>query len=128
MAQELTISFSAFYEDAVEITGSVEIAELLITLATAKIVHTKQSVGTSEEAVELGDISSRGFCVLVNKDTSNYIEVKTGTGGTVYAKMFPKGSTSGINFCVVHLGSGAQSPFVTANTASCEMEIFLCPL
>ena len=129
MSQELTVGLTAVYEDDADIYGNVRgLDEVIISLATAKLVHTKQSVGTSEEAVTLGDISSRGFMILVNRDTSNYIEVKTGTGGTIYAKLFPSGSTAGINFCVVHCGSGAQSPYVIANNASCEMEVFLCAL
>jgi hypothetical protein len=125
----LTVNFSAEYDDETASPLSIEPASgLEITLATDKIVHTIQSIGTSEEAIELGDISSRGFAVLVNLDPTNYIEIKVATSGAIFAKLFPKGSTAGINFCVVHLGSAAQSPFATANSAECKMEIFLCAL
>lgn len=130
MASELTIGLTSQYEDAVGVTGSVPgLEQITISLATAKLQHTKQSVGfAAEEAVQLGDIVSRGLLILVNRDPTNYIEVKVATSGAIFAKLFPKGSTAGINWCALHLGSGAQSPFVIANVASCEMEIFLLPL
>jgi hypothetical protein len=129
MANELTIGLNAAYEDSVGIKAAINgLDELIISLATAKVHHTKQNVATSEEAVGLGDISSRGLMILINRDPTNYIEVKVATGGAIFAKLFNAGSTDGINWCVVHLGSGAQSPFVIANTGACEMEIFLLAL
>ena len=128
MAEELTINLSAEYSDAEGLTGDVSIEDLLITLVTTKLLKFRQTIATSETALELGDISSRGFLVLMNLDPTNFVNVKVGTGGAIFAKMFPKGSAAGINFCVVHLGSGAQSPYLIADTASCDVESFLCPL
>lgn len=130
MASELTFNLSVEYVDSFGVTmqATPAIEDVLVTVATKKSMVTVQSVGTSEEALLLGDITSRGTCVLVNLDPTNYIEVKVATGGAIFAKLFPKGSTAGVNFCVVHLGSGAQSPFVIANTASCDMAIFLASL
>lgn len=132
MAQELTISMLAEYEDAVGVKGNVEIANLIITLATARLAHTKQNVGTSEEIINLGsftaDSTSLGVLILRNLDPINYIEVRVGTGSTKFAKLFPKGSVGGLNFCVLQVGSGVTAPYVIANSAACEMEIFLCAL
>lgn len=128
MSQEIDITVSCAYEDAVGMTGQVEIANLLVTLATARLHHTKQNVGTSQEAINLGDVSTLGIMILVNLDPTNYIEVKHATGGTVIAKLFPKGSVAGLNFCVLQVGSGITAPFVIANSSACEMEIFLTAL
>ena len=43
--------------------------------------------------------------------------------GAIFAKLFPKGSAAGINFCLLSLGSGAQSPFAIANSGDCKMAI-----
>lgn len=128
MAVGLTLNLSASYLDANDVVGEVEVAGLVLTLAVEKLVHCTQTVGTVEEVIEIGDIVSRGSCILVNLDPTNYIEVKVGTGGAIFAKLFPKDSVAGASFCFVHLGSGAQSPFVIANSAACEMQIFLTPL
>lgn len=124
MANELTVNCSLEYESEDGPTFPVEPAEAVkITLATDKPLFTIQTVSTSEEAIELGDISSRAICLLENLDTTNYIEIKVGTGGAIFAKLFPKGSAAGINFCLLSLGSGAQSPFAIANSGDCKMAI-----
>jgi len=128
MAEELTVTLAAAYSDANDVTGQVEVNGLVITLATAKLLHNVTSVLITQTAIDLGDIASLGFAVFVNLDVTNYIELQCATSGTIFAKLFPKGSTSGINFAVVHLGSGAQAPFAIANSATCLMETFICPL
>ncbi len=129
MAGELEISMSAIYDDGLgTVIGPVEFAELLITLATNRGLGTVQSIGTSAEAIELGDLSADtiGTCIFVNLDTTNYIQIKRATGETLYfAKLFPKGSTAGISFCVY---DGSQAPFAIANSAACKMLIFVLPL
>lgn len=122
MANELTLNASIEYSDSVDVEASAAITDLLRTLTTSKVLKTKQSVGTSEEALIVGDISTRAWCMLINRDTTNFINVKTGTGGTIFAKLLAG------EFCLLRLGSGAQSPFVIADTASCELEILICDL
>lgn len=131
MASELTVAASVEISfDNGEIQDSLSIldADTVRTITTQLYHSTIQSVGTTEEALLLGDVSSRGVCLLINLDSTNYIEVKTGTSGTIFAKLWPRGTSNGINFCFLHLGSGAQSPFVIANTAACRMAIFLLSL
>lgn len=120
MAQELAMSATVAYEDAFGVTATIDIPDILRTLSTKKVLHTKQSVGTSEEALALGDISTRGVLVLINRDETNFVNVKVATGGAIFAKLLPEG------WCIVPLGSGAQSPYAIADTAECEVEIFLC--
>jgi hypothetical protein len=122
MANELTISASLEYSDDVDVEASASITELLRTLTTKKVLKTKQSVGTSEEALIIGDISTRAWCMLINRDPTNFINVKVATGGAIFAKLLAG------EFCLLRLGSGAQSPFVIADTASCELEIVICDL
>lgn len=120
MALELSMSGTASYEDAVGITASIDIPNILRTLSTKKVLHTKQSVGIVEEALVLGDIVTRGECILVNRDPTNFVNVKVATSGAIFAKLLPGG------WCKLQLGSGAQSPYLIADTAECEIEIFLC--
>lgn len=131
MADELTISLSAAYEDAVDVSGQVDITDLLVTLATARMHHTKQNVGfASEEAVNLGDVSALGVLILINRGPTYTINVKTGTGGTIIATLFPQvaSGASGLNWCCLQVGSGITAPYVIAVTGASEMEIFLLAL
>ncbi len=117
------------YNDGVDSADlSVLPADSSRTVVTTLYHKTVQSVATSEEAVVLGDVATKGACMLVNLDPTNFISVKTATSGTIFAKLFPRGSGSGLNFCILHLGSGAQAPFVIADTAACRMAILLINL
>lgn len=129
MSAEVTLAFSIEYDDG-DTSSSFELdsADSSRSVSTEKPLKTTQSVGTSEEAVLLGDISAPCMCVLVNLDPTNYIEVKVATSGAIFAKLYPRGTGGGANFCFVPLGSGAQAPFVVANTAACRMAIFLLSL
>ena len=120
MSSELTLNVSGVYEDADGVTASLEVSNLIRTLTTKKPLKTKQTVGIAEEALVLGDIVTRGWCILVNRDVTNYVNVKVATGGAIFAQLFPG------EFCALRLGSGAQSPFVIAAVAECEIEILLC--
>jgi hypothetical protein len=120
MANELTINVSAEYLDADDIAASIEVANYVRTLTTKKVLKTKQTVGITEEALVLGDVSTVGFIMLVNRDDTNFVEVKDGVGGTIVGKMFP-----GEMYGPVRLGSGMQAPYLIANTAECEVEVFI---
>lgn len=130
MADELEITVSAAYEDDLGITGEVEIAGLVLTLTDPRLLHSKQNVGTSQEAIELGDIDSAslGVMILVNRGSTYTIDVKTATSGTIFARLYPQGSIAGLNWCCLQVGSGVTAPFVVANTGASEMEIFLLEL
>jgi hypothetical protein len=129
MANEVTVAASIeFDNDVTQASCEVKDGDTIRSMTTAKALKTTQAVGTSEEAVLLGDITAPCGVMLINLDSTNYIEVKVATGGAIFAKLYPRGSGVGLNFCIVPLGSGAQAPFVIANTASCSMEILLLSL
>lgn len=121
MANELTVNASLAYEDADDVTASIVNTDDLITVTTLKPSKHRQTITTSEVAINLGGISSIGWLMFKNLDPTNYIEIKTGTGGTIIGKML-----AGESYGPVRCGSGITAPFAIANTASCEMEILIC--
>lgn len=44
-----------------------------------------QTIGTSEEVVDVGDIDANGWCLLVNLDTTNYVEYGPESSGAMVA-------------------------------------------
>ncbi len=116
MANELTISGSLAYADSEGAAQLLERCNFNATVATKKFNHFKIAAGTSEEAVPLGECTSPGWLILRNRDATNYVEVKTGTSGTIFAKILAG------EICLLRLGSGAQAPFIIANTAACQVE------
>lgn len=122
MSNELTLSGSLEYLDSLGIQSSLAISDLIRTLTTAKCVHTVLTIATTETAIEKGDIATPKWFMCINRDTTNYIELKCATSGTIFAKLMPG------DFCIVPLGSGALAPFAIANVANCLLEILVIAL
>lgn len=119
MSIGVTMSGNIAYLDSLGITDSLAIDDILATLATYKKMKHIQSIGTSEEAIVLGECTSPGWAIFVNVDPTNFIELRVATGGAKFAKLLPG------EFALLRLGSGAQAPFAIADTAACLMHYFL---
>jgi len=78
-----------------------------------------QTVGTSAEAVDLGDIAApAGLIMVVNRDTTNYVELALDSGMTQkFAKLKP-----GEFACWQPAVAGAV--YALANTAACICTVF----
>jgi len=77
-----------------------------------------QDIGTSEESItSFGDVSTEGWCVLKNLDSTNYVQV--GPATTSY--MIRLEATE---HAVFRLEPGADL-FLKANTASCKVLVWV---
>ena len=130
MANELKLSFNVTFDDGIKPEVVASITERFKTIADKRPVMLVQSVGTSEEAVVLGDTAALGgTLVLVNLDPTNFVNVKVATGGAIFAKLFPDTDSDGSGGFIVldAMGSGALAPFVIADTAACKVLVMICP-
>ena len=121
MANELTLQIKATYaKSGAEVTFP-DLAKqvLLVTVTGTRFIQMRQSVGTSEEALELGDIATGGYCIMVNRDATNYMEVRSGTGATDLIRL------NAGEVAVFRISGDSTAPFVIANTAAVEIEYFL---
>jgi hypothetical protein len=118
MANELTVNASLAYEDSEGSDVSLAVADDLVNVSTKKFIKAKQNIGTTEEAIGLGEVTSLGWAMFKNCDATNYIEIKTGTGGTVIMKLLA-GECAMFRF-----GSGITAPYAIANVA-CQMEYLI---
>lgn len=119
MANEITVNASLAYEDSENADVLLDVAGLLANVSVKRFVHLKQSIGTSEEAINIGDLSAPGYAIFRNRDSTNYIELKVATGGAIFAKLLPG------EVALLRLGSGAQAPYAIANAASCQLEFLI---
>jgi hypothetical protein len=97
--------------------------------------HTTQAVGTSEEAVSIGDIDNSNatgdeyIVQLVNRDSTNYVEVKVKYAATpsywTIGVMRP-GEPWGPARVPKLDGSSLGGLFLKANTAACNVEVVAC--
>lgn len=120
MANTATITANLAYSDG---SGDIELgntAGLAVTLTNPGFTRVRQSVGTSEEAVVLGEVTAPGYAVFINRDATNYIDLKVATSGAIFARL-----SAGGGLALLSLGSGAQVPFAVANTAACIMDVLL---
>jgi hypothetical protein len=120
MALELTLNGSIAYADSDGTEDSLAVVNFLKTVASKLIAHFKQSVGTSEQVIPLSGISAPGYCLIINWDPTNFVEVRVGTGGAKSDRLDPGGG-----FCLKRFGSGSQVPYIIADTAACACEFFI---
>ena len=112
MANELTIrGLMAFVKGDVDEKMTLSFTK---TITGTKCLKNTQSVGTSAELLELGDITTPGYMIYYNTDATNYIEVRDGETGADVIKMAPD---SGGIFQLT-----TATPWVIANTAACVLQ------
>lgn len=122
MAAELTLQIKAsFVKGGTTITfpGDEDSQSITITVSGSRFIQMRQSVGTSEEALDLGDIATGGYFVAVNRDSTNYVELRSGTGATDFIRL------NAGEVCAFRISGDASAPFAIANTAAVELEYFL---
>ena len=124
MADEITLTAAIAYEDSEDSDILLALpTDVQVTVSTKKFVHAKQSIGLSEEAIGLGEVTSLGWSIFINRDSANFINLKTGTGGTIIMKI-PAGKCAGPFL----FGSGITAPFAIADTAACQLEYLIVSL
>jgi hypothetical protein len=87
----------------------------LIDVTGSQYLKAKQAIGTSEEALVLGDISPGGLFAAVNTDASAVISLRAGTGLQDFVSL--KAGES----CIFRTHTGS-TPYAISDTAGAELE------
>lgn len=112
MANELTAKFSLTYANGND-SFSIPAITQQQTVASTLRVQGVQDVGTSEEALALGDVASDGGAFYArNLDTTNYIEI--GLTGSYVIRLDPG------EFCFLS-GVSSRNLYARANTAAVRL-------
>lgn len=97
-------------------TGSIP-----VTLNGTPYFQNLQNVPTSKTALQTGGVSTLGYCLLHNADSANYISVfGDNSGGGEVARLLPG------DWNLIRLPPNG-SPYVQANGAASNLEIYLLP-
>lgn len=116
MADELTVAASlAFSKSSRNV--SITIGGTTFDVAGDKYSKIIQAIGTSEEALALGDVGTPGWVLVKNLDATNYVSLRPATGVADMIKMKPG------EFALFRLAGAA--PFAIADTTSCDIEIVI---
>lgn len=91
MADEIRVSARLQFSkggssDAFDVSATVD-------MAGAQYAKKTQTVGTSEENLDKGDISTIGYVLIKNLDATNFVQVGASTG--VYSGKISPGETYG---------------------------------
>ena len=121
MANTATITATFAYSDPLSSDELIP-PDISATIATVGYTRLKQSIATSSTAINLGALSTPTWAIFINRDPTNYIELKVSSSGAIFAKMLPG------EWCILRLGSGAQVPYAIANSGACLMEFLICNL
>lgn len=121
MANEITLNAVLQYADSE--TASIVLgipANTQKTITTKKFVYNKMAVTTSELAVPLGNLTTLGHFLFINRDTTNFVEIRVSTGSTKAWKLLASNG-----FAMGYFGSGVTAPYIVADTASCQVEYLI---
>lgn len=114
MANELTIRASLSFEKG----GSL--VEMLLgpldrDVAGTNVLRNRQSIGTSEEALVVGDVAPGGYFIAVNRDATNCVTIRAGSGLADLVRLKPG------DFCMFRVNDAATL-YAQANTAAVELD------
>lgn len=118
MANEISLSFELRFAKGAARDG-MPFGPATFTLTGTLHSHKQQVVGTTAEALDLGEITAGGFLAIKNLDATNYVQVRGAAGQTPLARL-----RAGEG-CVFRLDNAATAPTVQANTAAVTIEYLL---
>jgi hypothetical protein len=119
MANELTVNFSLAFVKG-ESRFSIPSRQMQIDVSATPKISNTQTVGTSHEAMVLGDVASLGALWVLNTDATNYVEIGVEVAATFYPVIRLQPGDWGF---IPRVGTAA--PFARANTSNVNLEYYL---
>lgn len=118
MANELTLSgLTISFTKANVPSTNVVVGTIQPTVSGTQWMDNTQAVGTSEEAILMGDVAAGGYCLIQNMDTTNFVSIRQATGAANFIKLLAG------EWCVFRLSPDASAPFIIADTGACNVRI-----
>lgn len=117
MANEFLISASIGYDDSEGSEFTVAVADIIRSITDKAYIRHKQLVGTSEEALNIGDLETLGWSIFVNRDEVNYCEIRSASGDSNDVILIPP-----LCPALYHFGSDVTDPYAIANAAPVQLE------
>lgn len=74
--------------------------------------------GTSATVIPLEQVTTPGWAAFYNSDSTNYVSIQDGSGGTEFLRILP----GRYNYCTL---GPAVVPYAKANTASCYLQYYI---
>lgn len=122
MADELTLKVTFNYNPSTAGEVTVNPAEFSGTfdVAGSPITSGIQAIGTSEEILNLGDVTTPGYLMIKNLDSTNFLQYNVDATPTQYTGKLLAGE-----FALLRLGDTASALYLKADTSSCNVQYWL---
>ena len=118
MANELTLSgLTIAFTKSGSPSVSLSPASVSITVSGSEIMDNVQSVGTTEEALLLGDVAAGGICFVQNLDSANFASIRSGTAATNLIRV------NAGEWALFRMSGDATAPFAIADTAAVRLRL-----
>jgi len=116
LANELTLTASLAFSKG-EFSALMNKTGIQLDVAGEDYIEMSQLVTTSEAALDLGGVTTGGYLLMFNPDTTNFVEIRSGTGIADCVKI-PAGGVA-----LFMLASAA--PFIISDTGSVRVSYLL---
>ena len=83
MANEITVTTGISIAKG-NLTRTIPVRTFQADMAGVRVITNSQAVGTTHEALVVGDLASAGYCTITNLDGTNYAELGVDVSGTFY--------------------------------------------
>ncbi len=116
MADELTVSIALAFSKSGRRCNTQEMGLNGVEIDVAGtdfIGPFTQTIGTTVEALELGDITAPGYIAVKNRDATNFVSLRNGSGGANLVELQPGD--------IACFRLATTTPYAIADTASCEL-------
>lgn len=107
----LTIAFTKANMPSIEFT----VGTITITVSGTQLMDNVQAVGTSEEAILMGDVAAGGWCFFQNMDATNFVSIRSGTGATNLVRL------NAGEIALFRMSGDASAPYAVADTSSVNL-------
>jgi len=119
MANEISVTIKITFAKGTLPTVSRNPSALSVDMTGTQFVAGVQSIGTVEEALDLGDMGALtlGWMYAKNLDGTNFVEIRPNTATADLIKL------KAGEFCLFRLTS--NTPYAIADTAACELDYLI---
>jgi hypothetical protein len=114
MANEITVTIRFDVTNGNYSPGTINASNLQFDQAAVGAAGELQNIGTTEETLSVGDLTTYGWLYLRNVDATNYVQVGFSTG--VYGIRLEPGEPA------IFRTEPAATVYLKANTAACDVQ------
>ena len=120
MADEIAVGLDIELENGnLKSSKRISRGSLKVDQTTARLVENVQDVGTTHEALVMGEVSTAGYAFFRNLDGTNFVEIGIDASGTFHGTIKLKAGEAAI----VRLGTNA--PYAQADTAAVDLQYMI---